>query len=102
MAEGRIFEGLRMGSEAEYEGAIRALFPYGKDNFRMLQMLTETNSRSQMPLTILGVLRRKYKSDLLKTLQEEHNLNKVALDRKGRLELSEIVARPKGKEKEEG
>lgn len=85
--------------EAEYEPAIRGLFPYD-DAFRRLQMLGETSARAQMPMTVLGTLRRKYKSTFLRSLQEEYNLNRVALDRKGRLEFSEIVVRPKRAEEE--
>ena len=95
-----IFEGLRVSTEAEYEAAIKALFPY-KDPFRRLQMLNETSAREQMPLTVLGILRRRYKSIVLQMLQEEHGLNKVALERKGRLELAEIVSRPRKPEKDE-
>lgn len=84
------FEGIRVGVEADYEGAVRALFPTN-DKFKMLQMLTDTNNKSQMPLTVLGILRRKYRSPFLKILQEEHNLNKIALDRKGRGDFVEIV-----------
>ena len=89
-----IFEDMKFGTEAEYEAAIKALFPH-TDKFKRLQMLTETNAASQMPLTVLGVLRRRFKSTLLRDLQEEHNLNKIALDRRGRGELAEVVARPR-------
>lgn len=90
-------KGFRAGVEAEYEPAIRALFPYD-DKFKRLQMLAETNARAQMPMTVLGTFRRKFGSIFLRTVQEEYNLNRVALDRKGRLELSEIVARPRKEE----
>lgn len=95
-----IFDGVRISTEDVSQVAVKALFPT-TNKFKMLQMLTETNARSQMPLTVLGVIRRRFNSDLLKTLQEEHNLNKIALDRKGRLEASEIFAHPKGKDRED-
>jgi len=97
---GSFFDKARTGFVSDEEMAIRALFPY-QDKFRMLQTITEIGPRAIMPWTVLGIFRRKYKSQVLAIFQEEHNLNKVSLDRKGRLELSEIVARPKLKEKEE-
>ena len=92
MASGKSWhEGLRMGIQSENELAIEAMFPT-KDKFKMLQMISELNIRAVMPFTVLGVFRRMYSSKILRLFQEEHNLDKVALDRKGRLELSEIVA----------
>ena len=94
------FDSARQGFVSDQELAVQALFPT-KDKFKMLQMITEVPSRAQMCLTVLGVFRRKFKSQVLTILQEEHNLNKIAQERKGRAELTEIVARPKLKEKEE-
>lgn len=90
MAEG-IFGGLRMAQEDEASAAIKVLFPH-KDAFRRLQMLTEHNPRANVSLSILGLFRRMYKSDVLKIFQEEYNLNMIAMERKGRLEACEIVA----------
>jgi len=86
---GTIFEGMKVGAENESQAFIDSLFPY-KDKFRMLQMLTRLNHGSHMPMTILGVFRRKYKSKFLAELQEEHNLNKIAIDGQGRGDLLEI------------
>ena len=95
------FDKARQGFVSDEEMAIKSLFPY-QDKFKMLQMITEVPPKAQMPLTVLGVFRRKFKSQILSILQEEHNLNKIAQERKGRLELSEIVSRPvREKEKEE-
>ena len=92
MTQGRSWhENLRVGIQSENELAIEAMFP-PKDKFKMLQMISELNIRAVMPFTVLGVFRRMYKSKVLALFQEEHNLDKIALDRKGRLELSEIVA----------
>lgn len=96
-----IFEALRAGVQSEEEIAIEALFPT-KDKFKMLQMITHHQMRAMIPLSILGIFRRMYKSNTLKMFQEELGLNKIALDRLGRVELSEIVAAGKReKEKEE-
>jgi len=84
-------DNIRVGVQSENELAIDAMFPT-KDKFKMLQMIGELNIRAEMPFTVLGVFRRMYKSKVLRMFQEEHNLNKISLDRKGRLELSEIVA----------
>lgn len=97
---GSFFEGLRAGVKSEEEIAIEALFPT-KDKYKMLQMITEQQPKAIMPWNVLGVFRRKYNSKVLRMLQEEHNLNKVAQERKGRLELSEVVAARRIKEKEE-
>ena len=96
-----VFDRARQGFVSDQEVAIQALFPT-KDPFKMLQMITEIAPKAEMPWTVLGLFRVKFKSKNLAILQEQHNLNKIAQDRKGRLELSEIVARPKlDKEKEE-
>jgi len=96
-----IFESLRAGIQSEEEIAIEALFPT-KDKFRMLQMITHHQQKAMVPLTILGMFRRMYKSNLLRTVQEELNTNKICLDRLGRVELSEIVAaRREAREREE-
>ncbi len=96
-----IFEALRAGVQSEEEIAIEALFPT-KDKFKMLQMITHHQMRAMVPLSILGMFRRMYKSNTLRMIQEELNLNKIALDRLGRVELSEIVyARRKESSKDE-
>ena len=99
-AEG-IFEAMRAGVQSEEEVAITALFPT-KDHQKMLQMITHHQMRAMVPLSILGLFRRMYKSSTLKMFQEELGLNKIALDRLGRVELSEVVAsRRREREKEE-
>ena len=101
MAKGdSILDSLRSGIKTEEEVAIEALFPT-KDKFKMLQMITEQQPRAIIPWSVLGVFRRKYKSGVLRIVQEEHNLNKIAQERKGRLELSEVVAAVRRKEAEE-
>lgn len=101
MAEkGGIFDALRAGVHTEEELAVQALFPT-TDKFKMLQMITEQMPRSVIPWSVLGVFRRKYKSDVLKMFQEEHNLNKIAQDRKGRGELAEIMIGVRRKEEKE-
>ncbi len=96
-----IFEALRAGVQSEEEIAIEALFPT-KDKQKMLQMITHHQMRAMVPLSILGIFRSTYKSKVLQMFQEELGLNKIALERLGRVELSEIVAsRRREREKEE-
>lgn len=88
---GGIFETLRAGVKSEEELAVEALFPT-KDKFKMLQMITEQQPKAITPWSVLGVFRRRYKSQVLRMFQEEFNMNKISQERKGRLELSEVVA----------
>lgn len=99
--KGGFFDRLRIGVQTEEEIAVRSLFPT-TDKFKMLQMINEQQPKAITPWSVLGVFRRLYSSKVLRIFQEEHNLNKVAQERKGRLELSEIFAgRRASKEKEE-
>ena len=96
-----IFEGLRAGVQSEEEVALQFMFP-AKDHFKRLQMMTHHQMRAMVPLAVMGVFRRMYKSRVLTDFQEELGYNKIALDRLGRVEGSEIVAaRRVAREKEE-
>lgn len=100
MSEGSVFDSMRLGMRSEEEVAIGALFPT-KDKFKMLQMITEQPPRAIIPWSVLGTFRRKYKSEVLKMFQEEYSLNKVAQERKGRMELGEVVVSGKRAKHEE-
>jgi hypothetical protein len=96
-----IFETLRAGIESEEEVALNFMFP-SKSQFRRLQMMTHHQMRAMVPLSVLGLFRRMYRSNVLKIFQEELGYNKIALDRLGRVEGSEIVAARRAvKEREE-
>ncbi len=96
-----LFDTLRAGTESDEEKALAFMFP-AKNKFEMLQMLTEQSPRAIMPFSVLGVFRRLYKSKVLGMFQEEVGINKIAQERKGRLEGSEIVVGiKKAKEKDE-
>lgn len=96
-----IFEGLRAGVQSEEEIALEFMFP-AKDHFRRLQMMTHHQARAMVPLSVMGVFRRMYHSKVLTDFQEELGYNKIALERLGRVEGSEIVAaRRVAREKEE-
>jgi len=87
-----IFEGIRTSVQTEEEIAIDALFPFRRNRFQMLQAISEQQPKAVTPWSVLGVFRRRFKSVVLRQFQEEHNLNKIAQERKGRLELAEIWA----------
>jgi len=91
MAERKsLWEAMRSGAQSEEEMALNFLFP-AKNKFEYLQMLTEQQPRAVIPWSVLGVFRNKYGSKILKAVQYEHNVNKIAQERKGRLEGSEVV-----------
>ena len=85
-----LWETLRQGATSDEEMALNFLFP-AKNKFEYLQMLTEQQPRAIIPWSVLGVFRNKYRSKILKEVQYEHNVNKIAQERKGRLEGSEVV-----------
>ena len=89
--KGGIFESIRASIQSEEQLALQFMFPF-KDRFKLLQSLTEYRNKEIPAWSVLGIFRRKYNSKLLKVFQEETNINKIAVDRKGRLEGSEIVA----------
>jgi len=96
-----IFEGMRAGLQSEEEIALQWMFP-AKNQFQKLQMMTHHSNKAMVPLSVLGLFRRMYGSKVLSMFQEELALNKIALDRLGRVEGSEIVAaRRKAREEEE-
>ena len=100
MAKGAgIFESLRTGIQSEEEIALNYMFP-SKNIFQRLQMMTDHNMRAMVPLSVLGLFRRMYNSKVLATFQEELGYNKIALQRLGRVEGSEIVAAVRRIEKE--
>ena len=94
-----------IGSKGEEELAFDILFP-GVTDLQRLQMITEYNARTINPFAVLGVLRRLYAGngrnfDPWYVYQEEYSSDRISLDRKGRLEASEIVAAVRRKEEEE-
>lgn len=96
-----IWADIRSNTSSENEVAIKLLFP-ATNRFQSLQMLSDLQPRAVVPFSVLGVFRRVYKSKVLEMFQEEHNLNKVSQERKGRLEGSEITASSRrAKEREE-
>ena len=95
-----LFDKTRQAFTTEDEVAVSSLFP-AKNKFQMLQMITELSPRSQPAWMILGLFRRRFKSVVLGDIQEEHNVNKIAQERKGRLELSEVFSSPRKKDKDD-
>ncbi len=77
--------------QSSEEAALQFIFPT-KDKFKQLQMLTEFRPKEVVPLSIVGVHRRLFKSNVLKIWQEEIHTNRKSLDRKGELVAAEILA----------
>lgn len=99
------FGGIKVGSKTEEELAFDVLFP-GLTPLQRLQMISEYNARTINPFSVLGVLRRLYSGngrnfDPWYVYQEEYSSNRISLERKGRLEASEIVAAVRRKAEEE-
>jgi hypothetical protein len=90
MTPGSLLDGISSGQDSDSETAIKAMFPTS-DPYKMLQMITEHSPRSVGLVSVLGVMRRRFNSTVLRMYQEELNLNKIAQDRKGRIELSEVI-----------
>lgn len=95
MAKDGILESMTVGINTDEEVAVSALFPT-KDKFRMLQMITELQPRGVTPISVLGVIRRRFSSQVLFMFEEEYRTNQIARDRKGRLELSEVMVGRRG------
>ena len=96
-----IFDTMRGSVQSEEQIALEFMFPT-TNKFRRLQMMTHHSQRAMVPLSVMGIFRRMYKSQVLAVFQEELGLNKIALDRLGRVEGSEIVAsRRQQREREE-
>ena len=102
MAKGSgIFDTMRGSIQSEEQIALEFMFPT-TNKFRRLQMMTHHQMRAMVPLSVMGLFRRMYKSNVLSVFQEELGYNKIALDRLGRVEGSEIVAsRRASREREE-
>lgn len=94
-------QGMGLSQVSEEEIAIKAMFP-ANNKFQMLQMVTELQGRSVVSFSVLGVIRRRFKSQVLQFFEEEYRVNEIALDRKGRLEQSEIFCRRQLPSREDG
>jgi hypothetical protein len=97
-----IFEAARFGFQNEESQALTLLFPFA-NKFQKLQMMTQNTMGVINPLTVMGIFRRKFKSEVLGMFQEERGINMIAFDRLGRQEGAEVTAsrRLKGEEDDE-
>ena len=85
-----LLEGIGTGLDSDETIAIQALFPT-KVPFQKLQMISDLSPRSVGLISVLGVIRRRFNSTVLLMYEEELRMNKIAQDRKGRIELSEVL-----------
>ena len=100
--KGDIFEAMRMGVTSEEQLALGFIFPT-KDPYRKLKMLSDLKPRTVTLFTVLDVMRRRFKSDVLKMIGEEYYMGQKARERLGIGEALEILAairRPKGEEED--
>ena len=74
------------GSE---EAALGFIFT---DKFKQKQMLTELRPKEIVPLSVVGLHRRLYKSQVLQIFEDEIFTLRKSLDRKGELAAAEILA----------
>ena len=101
MTMGKGFGGINQTFQSEEELAVNSLFP-AKDKARRLQMITDLQPKAVIPLAVLGVIKRRFKSDVIAIFEDEFYSKLLSKDRKGRLELSEIfVARRAAKDEED-
>lgn len=92
--------GAVLGGQSETEQELRLVFP-GKNQFQMLQQLTEYNAPACNAFAVLGIFRRMYHSRILEAFQEEYSLNRKSLDRRGEVGAIEVLAARKPRELEE-
>jgi len=99
---GKEFGSVKIQTESEEALAFKVLFP-AKNKLQHLQMITEIPNRlrvpmavMRVPMAVMGVIRRLYAStgniDAIQTFEEEFYVLGLPIDRKSRLEASEIVA----------
>ena len=87
--------GMSVGSSTEEEVAMKSLFPTN-DPTRMLQMMTEIKPRTSSVLSVLGVIRRKFNSQVIKMFEEEYRYNQIAVDGKGNIRAAEVLVGARG------
>ena len=97
---GKEFGAVKINTESEEALAFKILFP-SKNRKQLLQMVTEIPHRLRVPMAVMGVIRGLYSStgffDAIATFEEEFYILGLPLDRKSRLEASEIVAAVRSK-----
>ena len=101
---GKEFGSVKVNTESEEALAFKILFP-SKNRKQLLQMITEIPNRLRVPMAVMGVIRGLYSStgffDAIATFEEEFYVLGLPLDRKSRLEASEIVAAVRSKHSED-
>ena len=97
---GKEFGSVKINTESEEALAFKVLFP-SKNRKQALQMISEIPNRLRVPMAVMGVIRQLYAStgniDAIATFEEEFYVLGLPIDRKSRLEASEIVAAVRSK-----
>ena len=81
--------GMSMSTQSDEEVAVKALFP-ARNRAQMLSMITELPESAIVPFAALGVIKRRFHSDVIAMFEDEIYSKKISVNRKGRLELSEV------------
>ena len=89
MPEKGIMDTIMTAGLPEDISAISILFD--TKNYQRLKMISEIPPSLIYVSTILGVLQRRYKSDVLKLFDEEFLTRQKSRDRKGVVELVEVL-----------
>ena len=77
------------GSTSDEASAISVLFDY--KNYQRLKMISEIPPSLMYDLTMLGVIQRRYRSKVLRLLDEEFLTRQKSRDRQGIIELVEVL-----------
>jgi len=85
---GNIMESILQVGGAEETSFLEILFT--KD-YRKLKMVSEMPPDQVFPFTVLGLIQKRFKSKVLKTFDEEFLLRQKSKDRKGIVELVEVM-----------
>jgi len=87
---GSLLDGLGIGGVSEDQIALQTLYPTN-DPFKKLQMVSDVKLKMVPGLSVMGVLRRRFKSTILRMWDEEYRINTIPVDRKSRIEAAEIL-----------
>ncbi len=94
-----VLAGLMSQGSSEESAAISILF--GTKDYQRLKMISEIPPSLIYVLTVLGTMQKRYKSNLLKQFDEEFLFRQKSRDRKGVVELVEVLLGLRRMEEEE-
>ena len=86
---GSVVNSIMSQGESEELSAVNVLF--GTKNFQRLKMISEVPPQLIYVMAVLGTIQKRYKSAVLKQFEEEFLTIQKSRDRKGILELVEVM-----------